>query len=523
MSDFNISPEFEEKVREAVSAPNAKPEFVNQLRNELARRPVEMKPTFIFRPAWAIAFVLALAVMVMSVPGVAAAIGRLFGYVPEVGLVENTGNLRILAEPVSLTRESVTLTITSVFVYADHVELIYDVKGIAPANDGWQQQNASEDPTAFCGGVNIGEMDTKDGDAVLRLPDGTIVERILGSEYPQNVFATKPVYKTSIPLDVMEMTMILDCIPMARRGAVPENWEVPFKLVEVPEGTVVGAPVINVEPTVVQPAIQPSAEVPGIPAPVVTITLTRVVPLDSRTIFYFSMDMENKDPSLASIMPLNVYLTDSLGQKSQLIGNFTWQPFEHRAGSDFEFMSQAKPAPGPLTLMVENAVAYYAPLHVEPRQATPAEMEFIFDAGENPQPGQTWNLNHTINVAGYPVKITSARATTYDEVAAQYPAPPGWFDSGGAPYFDSQGFLYGYDFTLEMDPSVKMLVEMDIMSETPVCGLSAPTSLEPESNSIHYIKLCRDEYPKGNVKVQLWELAVLVENSWQATWTPPAQ
>jgi hypothetical protein len=158
--------------------------------------------------------------------------------------------------------------------------------------------------------------------------------------------------------------------------------------------------------------------------------------------------------------------------------------------------------------VVEKAVAYYAPLSVEPRQATPDEMSFTFDAGENPQYGQTWDLNHEFEIAGYNLKVTSARAANYDDMKN-----PDFL-------FGSQGFEYGYDFTVEADPSVKMHAEMDIMSESPVCAPSNNTSLVPESSSLHYFQLCRDEYPKGNVKVTIRELSILVENIWKATWTP---
>ena len=516
MSDMNPSPDFEEKVRRAVAVPSPNPEFVNRLRNELVRGPVRMKPRFVLKPAWAVAFVVALAILVLSLPGVAAAVGRLLGYVPNVGLVENTGSLRMLAEPVSVTRDGVTLTITSVFVYADHVELIYEVKGIDPSNDGGGPQNAAEDMKAFCGPMASFDGNyLSDGDAALRLPDGTIIKRMFGNEYPQNVFAMKPVYKTSIPSDVTGMTLVLKCIPWARLGAVPENWEVPFELVSVPAGTVVGAPVIEVE----QPTEEQSTEAPvgsppikdsAIPAPVLKMTLEKIVPLDSSMVFYFSMDMENKDPSLVSIMPVTVYVIDSSGQKIQLIGNYTWQPFEHRTGSLFEFTSMSKPADGPLTVLVENAVAYYAPLYVEPPQATPDEMSFTFDAGENPQHGQTWPLNHAFEIAGYELKVTSARASTFADI--QVP--------GVDHEYGSQGYDYGYDFAVEADPSIRMQVEMDIISESPICGLTNVVSVLPESSSIHYTQLCWDTYPKGLVKVTIRELSVLVENTWQATWTP---
>ncbi len=503
MSDLNPSPEFEEKVRRAMDMPNANPEFVNKLRNELMRGPVKMKSRFMFKPAWAIAFVLAMAVIVVSVPGIAAALGRIFGYIPDVGLVENTGGLRILAEPVSVTRAGVTVTITSVFVYEDRVELAYEVTGV--------KENYSNQPD-MCGSVHPDNDFWSDADADLRLPDGTIVRRDYAGEFQfENRYAMKPVYAVHIPANVSGLTMVLKCIPFTRLGDVPENWEVPFELIPVPAGTVVGAPVIEVEqPTETQSAEAPTtsstAEMPALPAPVVTMQLEKIVPLDSATVFYFSMNAENGDPSLVSIMPVVAYVIDSQGQKIQLIGNFALQPFEHRVGSLFEYTSQSKPADGPLTVVVENAVAYYAPMYVEPRQATPEEMSFVFDAGSNPQRGQTWELSNEFRIAGYPLKITSAKAVIWDDVKT-----PSFIDG-------SQGYEYGYQFAVESDPSVKMDAEMDIMQDN--CGFAIKSNYMPVSSSLLYSQLCRDAFPSGEVKVTIRELAVLMEDTWQATWVP---
>ncbi|HSL44902.1 MAG TPA: DUF4179 domain-containing protein [Anaerolineales bacterium] len=513
MNDLNFSPEFEEKVRRAVDVPNASPEFVNRLRNELAGKPTKTEPRFVFRPAWAVAFVFALAVAIASAPGVTAAIGRLLGYVPEVGIVENTGSLRILAEPVSVTREGITLTIDYVYVYADHVELAYSVTGIPAQNDGWQAEDATTNPTAFCGGVNVGDMASKDGDARLRLPDGTLLERDYTGKYPQNAFAMKPVYEASIPADGTEMTLVLKCIPISRLGVVPENWEVPFSLVSVPPETVIGAPVIEVAPTnivqsTVEPVASPVAESPAIPQPVVNMTLHKMVPMDATTIYYFSLDIEDSDPSLISIMPVDAYLIDSLGQKIDLIGNFPWQPFEHRVGSLFEYRSASKPADGPMTVVVENAVAYYAPLYVEPPQATPEEMSFTFDVSSDPQQGQTWELNNEFEIAGYDLKVTSARAVIWEEVQE-----PSFIDG-------SQGYEFGYQFAVEAEPGVKFTLWMDIMSESPMCWLTTGVPHIPSGSSLLYTQLCRERYPSGLVKVTIAELAVLLENTWQFTWTP---
>ena len=503
MNDLNPSPEFEEKVRQAMDVPDASPAFVNKLRHELVRGPVKVKSRFTFRPAWVLAFVLALAVIVTSVPAVGAALGRLLGYVPEVGLVQNTGNLRMLAEPVSVTRDDVTITITSVFVFEDRVELIYEVAGI--------QETYSNQPD-MCGSFHPDNGFWSDADADLRLPDGTIVRRDYAGEYQfENRYAMKPIYAVQIPAGINELTMVLKCIPFTRLGDVPENWEIPFKLIPVPAGTVMGAPVIDVvQPTATQPAKEPVAtaviEIPSLPAPVVTMKLEKLVPMDSATVFYFSMDVENRDPSLISIMPVRAYVIDSQGQKIQLIGNFASQPFEHRLGSLFQYTSASKPADGPLTVLVENAVAYYAPLYVEPKQATPEEMSFTFDAGAKPQHGQTWELNDEIMIAGYPVRITSVRAVNWDDVKT-----PSFIDG-------SQGYEYGYQFEVESDPSVKLDVEMDLMQDN--CGFAIKTDYMPVSSSLLYSQLCRDAYPRGQVKVTIWELAVLLEDTWQSTWTP---
>lgn len=61
------------------------------------------------------------------------------------------------------------------------------------------------------------------------------------------------------------------------------------------------------------------------------------------------------------------------------------------------------------------------------------------------------------------------------------------------------------------------ILQLDIVSDS--WGLTDLRPSTPTPN-LYYTQLCRDEYPKGNIKVQLWQLAVLLENTWQATWQP---
>jgi hypothetical protein len=84
---------------------------------------------------------------------------------------------------------------------------------------------------------------------------------------------------------------------------------------------------------------------------------------------------------------------------------------------------------------------------------------------------------------------------------------------------DSEGFDYGYDFTVEADPSVKMQTWLDILSESPMCGPGLKDSNLPASSTFHSMPLCKG-YPTGNVRVTIMELSVLVENNWRVVWAP---
>ena len=99
--------------------------------------------------------------------------------------------------------------------------------------------------------------------------------------------------------------------------------------------------------------------------------------------------------------------------------------------------------------------------------------------------------------------MDSARVTNHDDVTSRFPD----FN------YDSQGYEYGHDLAVEADPSVKLHVEMDIMSESPLFYLTNTTLLVPQTPSLHYVQLCRDTYPKGDVKVTIWELSVWMENA----------
>ena len=73
---------------------------------------------------------LVIGILLMNVPAVRAAIQSWFGYVPGIGLVSE-GQIRVLAEPVSVTRDGITLSIEHVLVDSTQTTVVYSVDGLA--------------------------------------------------------------------------------------------------------------------------------------------------------------------------------------------------------------------------------------------------------------------------------------------------------------------------------------------------------------------------------------------------------
>lgn len=570
--------------------------------------------------------------VLLALSGVAYALGRAFGYIPGVGLVENTGDMRVLAGPASATRDGVTLTITQALVYPDHIQLVYEVSGLAPENNGFYAEDGQSDPKAFCGGVAVGDTPNKEGDPVLLLPDGTRVERMDGYDdrYPENSYAAMPVYLTSLPADVTELTVTFQCIYNARHGAAPENWEIPVSLEYVPAGTAFGESVIDVAATetssasdqgikatlskvVVQdgvysffvqtayedsskPVVQlmpqmaylidstgqkiglnPWVTLPSIleqqdpsepwemkttaqpgygpytleidniagqdghwelhwtspdqtgvdllnaadavssqpGASGITAELTRVVKLDAGYLFYLHMALPEQNPDLRVVSPLHVYVIDSTGRKVELTLD---GPQAYLAGADnvWQFSTKEQLASGPLKVAIENAEARYSAFDGDtvPSPETVAAHSFTFDAGADPQPGQTWSLDAAFEIGGYQGKVTSVQAVTVDSQELSFPE-----------LRSDTSINSGYEFTIQsLDPSLNWKVMLSLArpegsQDFVDCIGYLPDAAE---NMTTHTVACRG-LPASVLQVTIDEVSILVTDTWEIDWSLPAQ
>jgi len=76
--------------------------------------------------------VIALALLLLlALTGVVYAVGNLLGYIPGIGIIDHTSQVRVLAEPLSQTRAGVTITVTKAFLGANKALIVFQVDGLS--------------------------------------------------------------------------------------------------------------------------------------------------------------------------------------------------------------------------------------------------------------------------------------------------------------------------------------------------------------------------------------------------------
>lgn len=392
------------------------PEDVNLSPQIVAR--VQKGNKFAMKPktklvAALVLILLALIVTLVSVPGAVNAMKRLFGFIPGVGIVEQGAPLRVLAEPVTQTRDGVTLTVKEAVLSADKTIVIFTLEGVQ-----WEMLSHQEDV--------YGCFSTPE----IRLPDGTLLMMSGGGGSPwESRFVYNP-----IPADVNEATFILPCISETLPGKAPENWELPLRFIPAPPELTV-MPVIELS----TPTHAPEANTP---APQSLLTLDKVIELEDGYILVgarHSTTLPDGTMIYAGMPSGMLRFTDANGQEI---------PAEYAADVDFPessvdvslwaFKITGKQFAWPLTITLDAAEI---PLSGQ-------ELKFEFDTGPNPQTGQVWELNQDFEMDGYKARLVSIERMV-DGYQFTFKADPqvtgvgAWFEGfnavGGGGGGDGQG------------------------------------------------------------------------------------
>lgn len=329
---------------------------------QLSQRKTLMQ-TMRARPTLAI-LIAVLALLLLT--GVAYAIGRSLGYMPGVGIVEQGMPIRVLAQPVSVTRDSITLTITSAVLTMDKTVIEFTVE-----NMPWEALSHDENVLG-CSGT--GE---------LHLPNGTVLKIMAGSGSPGK---TRFVY-APIPMEITEATFVLPCVIDTLPGKAPENWELSLRFIPAPPDMTV-VPVIEIKSTT-------AAESPETVAPV---QITQALQVGDEYVVVGEVPERHNGvtPPNGWVELTGLRLTDANGQEVYV----QIPTVEGIHGFDWGVQFKAGTVQFPVTFAFDW-------VRIAPIPNSRAEFEF--DAGENPQPGQEWTFNQPIQIGGRTITLETVR------------------------------------------------------------------------------------------------------------------
>ncbi len=366
---------------------------------------------------------LAFTILFLTVPDVAMALRRIFGFIPGVGIVDQSAAIRILAEPVSMTRDGITLTVEQVVLTSDKTVVTYKVDGIP-------QKARPEGESGFACNPST---------PTLLLPDGTKLNMngVIGG-WRDAGYQTNLIY-LPIPVDVDTVKFLLPCLEGVAPAAAPQDWELTLRFVPAPPDLTV-VPIFEIATPIPPPTVAASVSLAESDSFMgLTYHLESMKRTEQGYILETSIQWEAglyADSGVGT--GADVTLTDASGKDIDLSFlqdqkyNLPGDPRRSLAG--YSINNESFAAPLTLTLPWVGA---NLPLESKPK--------FTFDPGANPQPGQEWQINQTIDVLGYSVKIISARYVTNDDLK----------DKDWMRFMPEE--LYGFEFTLEAAPAFRSI------------------------------------------------------------------
>ncbi len=491
MTELTSYSPFEEEVRAVLVLPQARPKFVESLRGELRRQAAvkaaqpRRAPGWCapgLQPRWAVPLlvllVLAVSLVAVGPQRVLAAFRSLFGYLPGVGVVEDA-SLRILAEPVTVERDGITIQVEEGAADELRTILIYTADGLSVAAANSQ-----------------GEAAATGGLAVLLLPDGSFLTQTGGEGRGWGTGYRLRLVFPPLPEGVDECTLMISRLESMPSGVAPEDWRIDLRFIPPPADLELLPVYELLEPQATEtPLEQTAAPVDDPFAPHgIRFSLDRVAEMEDGFLLQGRISWEGQDYSSVMFDP---YLNDAfslLDAEGHPIPFETADPdVSGQVGEKTHYWAlrtNSKAYPGPWTLGVVSLSVYQA--------VTDENAVVMIDFGESPQIGQSWTLDQTIEVAGHSLRAISASMD--QDSRSGYPVLELVFDAG--------------------DKVLGIAVQDPLnQPENPgqPIGVSIPYSeAEGVRASIPYYKM-----PVGVHQLHLVSIQYTVSGNWQATWMPP--
>ena len=383
MADNTYNSQLENEIRQLLMAAEPRESFREDLYNQLQTqspsranqpRSFVLKPTFIVILIAIVMF--AASLFYFGPETVYAAISRLFDYIPGIGLVDQDAQIRVLKEPVSQTRDGITISVNEAFLTEERTEIHFGVSGVPlsayPRNEasseGWLQPE------------------------YLLLPDGRRLE--MGAP---------------VPADVNEATLMIPRIFNTLPDTVPTNWEFPLEFIPLPEDTTI----YPVQESTTQPkeTSLPTAATGSTQESSTTneqgeddaIQIEKTIQTDTGYILIGSVEV-NADQDAWINMQGIPQIIDAENKSIPVTYPIDIQlPNDNNNRLTWTVQFNALEVTFPIT------ISLYGEKYHRVTSDTPVRIPF--DAGESPQPGQEWHIGQDFNIGDYRLRLETIRAS----------------------------------------------------------------------------------------------------------------
>ncbi|MDK2980881.1 MAG: hypothetical protein PWQ55_1228 [Chloroflexota bacterium] len=460
-----MSKSLEEKIKETARSVEPSPHFRENLWREMQRSTQPARaPRWRWLPAAALT-ALVVVVLAISPQQVWASLRGLFDFLPGIGLVQDDESTLYLYEPVSQTQDGITLTIQQVVSDTNQTVVAYRIEGLPAEGNCFYDRNS------------------------LLLPDGKRLLPIGGGSRGGETTNEARVEFMPLPEGVTQATLLTERSPEAEDTVceAPLEWQVDFNLGTEKPADMELLPVVESTASSQEP--DESAAAGDSAANRVRLFVDSAVELDDGYILYGHI--QGDDPNWMSV---NLNFFDGLSASDADGRPVTLDTTdESMSDNEFVFKVVGKDFTPPLTLHVANL---YIHAHL---MDTPA---FTFDAGQDPQIGQTWTLDQPLEIQGLSLTVESVEA----------------FQSEG--HSDAEGAQPALRVTVRKDPDKPYLNGFIVCQGEEEDQGSGGQTMPTEDGKLLMESSYARELPKGEVKCSFADLTYLLEGDWQIDWQP---
>lgn len=499
---YELNPEFAERLQAHYTSPSPASDFIEGLEGQLRQQHAKMidteKPKVSIKGklwgqllrhlegrTWqvvAVAVLLAMIITTLAIgPGrVLAQVQQWLGYVPGFGFVD-LERTRILVEPVTASREGVSVKVEQMLAEPDRTRVILSVQGLPPQRQSWLDEDNSMQ-------------------AALRLPNGgKLLTKTYQTSFDQDSEIGAVLDFPRLPENAHQVTLEIDHLPYVRVGAAPENWQIPLIL----------APASSDPPKgLLAPSFRPpdaSTSANG-----VTVRILQVAYSQAETAL--QVQFEWRQPDWVWSGTRDYSLTDDVGHGYQ---------FPSSSSGPVEEVVIVPPGMRPtstLPIQTTEQTYQFAPLSQAANQATfsleeiqfilPAHAVFTFDPGPAPQPGRTWSLDKRLQIAGFDLHFTEARLTE------ERPNDP-----------NKEGPVYYFEFPFQVegqpDSQADGARKLEMVSIDGPSDSSEGLTKGSWINNEYSFAVGFEVMPDGPIEILIDSVYIAVPGPWEISWEVP--